>query len=306
MLYSYSIHEVADYINWLYFFHAWGFGPRFASIAGIHDCPSCRTSWVASFPADGQEKAKEAVKLFDDARFMLKRMEERGVIVEGLTELWNANSEGDDLIFHLPAEDRGAGPCEVRFPLLRQQRPSSKDGICWCLADFVRPLSYGQWDRVGLFATTTHAEKVQAEACDVYYQMIVQTLCDRLSEAAAEKMHEEVRKKQWGYAPDECLDMAALHAERFQGIRPAVGYPCLPDQSVVFLIDRLAGLSRIGICLTDTGAMHPSASTCGLIIAHPQARYFSVGHISDEQLQDYACRRGLDEKKMRQFLAGNL
>ncbi len=306
MLYSYPVHEVVEYINWIYFFHSWGFSPRFAHVAQIHDCPSCRNAWVTSFPEEKRKKAEEAARLYDDARFMLMRLGENGITVEGLAEIFWANSEGDDLVFHLASGGTGMEADDFRFPLLRQQRPSGHEEACLCLADFVRPSSSGQWDRVGVFATTTHAGRMEAEACDVYYGMIVQTLCDRLSEAGAEKMHESVRKRQWGYAPDERLDIAGLHAERFQGIRPAVGYPCMPDQSSAFLIDRLAGLGRIGIRLTETGAMSPSASTCGLMLAHPRAHYFPVGRISEEQMHDYARRRGMEGEEMRKFLAGNL
>lgn len=307
MLYSYSVHEAAEFINWLYFFHSWGFGARFARIAEVHACPSCRRSWVGSFASEERAKAEEAVKLYDDARFLLNRLDEENVRIEGLTELFPANSDGDDLIFYLSCGGDGTecGEC-LHFPLLRQQKSSAGADVCLCLSDFVRPASSGIHDRVGVFATAVHAEKSLNNACDVYYHLIVQTLCDRLAEAGAEMMHAEVRKKQWGYAPDEHLDLRALHAERYQGIRPAVGYPSLPDQSVAFLVDQLVQLKRIGIRLTETGAMHPSAATCGLMLAHPAAHYFSVGKISAEQLHDYAVRRGWDELKLRSFLAGNL
>jgi cobalamin-dependent methionine synthase I len=134
----------------------------------------------------------------------------------------------------------------------------------------------------------------------------VKTLSDRLAEATAEKLHETVRKTIWGYAPDEQLSIEQLHNEEFQGIRPAVGYPSLPDQSVNFLLDELLDMQQIGIHLTENGMMQPHASVSGLMLAHPASRYFSIGKIDEEQLHDYASRRRLPVEQMRKFLAANL
>ena len=134
----------------------------------------------------------------------------------------------------------------------------------------------------------------------------MQLLADRLAEAAAERMHEEVRKHYWGYAADEQLSIAEMQQERFQGIRPAVGYPSLPDTSLNFVINDLLDLRQIGIRLTESGAMKPHASVSGLMMAHPQAHYFSVGKIGADQLSDYARRRGLPVEVCRKFLAANL
>ena len=119
-------------------------------------------------------------------------------------------------------------------------------------------------------------------------------------------MHEYVRKTAWGYAPDECLSIPDLLAEKFQGIRPAVGYPSLPDQSVNFLLDSLLDMKQIGITLTENGAMRPHASVCGLMLSHPASHYFSIGQIGEDQLNDYARRRGLPVETARKFLAANL
>lgn len=136
--------------------------------------------------------------------------------------------------------------------------------------------------------------------------MLVQTLADRLAEAATEKMHEYVRKVAWGYAKDENLSIPDLLREKFQGIRPAVGYPSLPDQSVNFLLNDLLHMEQIGITLTENGAMRPHATVCGLILAHPATRYFAVGKIGNDQLEDYARRRKMSVKEIRKFLAANL
>lgn len=141
---------------------------------------------------------------------------------------------------------------------------------------------------------------------DNYLKMMHQLLADRLAEAAAEKLHEDTRKTYWGYAPDERLTMDELHAEKFQGIRPAVGYPSLPDTSLNFIIADALGAKDIGIRLTESGAMKPHASVSGLMIAHPQARYFSLGKIGDDQLHDYARRRGVPVEMMRRFLSASL
>ena len=175
-----------------------------------------------------------------------------------------------------------------------------------CLSDFIRPLSSGVPDTIGLFASSVSAESEGYYKDDPYKHLLVQTLTDRLAEAATEKMHEYVRKTVWGYAPDESLSIPDLLVEKYQGIRPAVGYPSLPDQSVNFILDELLDMKQIGITLTENGAMYPHASVCGLMFSHPQSRYFAVGKIGEDQLEDYACRRGKPIEEMRKFLAANL
>lgn len=294
MLLTYNIADTAPYINWIYFFHAWGFQPRFATIANLHGCDSCRALWLASFPQADCNKAAEAMQLFKEAQRMLARLE--GVLqMKCLFRLCRANADGDNLLLD-----------DVTFPLLRQQTPHADDSPYLCLSDFVRPRSSGIADTVGVFASTVQGEAEAACGDDPYRQLLVQTLADRLAEAATERMHLYVRRTAWGYAPDEDLPIADLLQEKFQGIRPAVGYPSLPDQSVNFLIDRLLNLSRIGIRLTENGAMHPHASVSGLMLAHPAARYFAVGRIGNDQLEDYARRRGLPVDEIRKFLAANL
>jgi cobalamin-dependent methionine synthase I len=221
-----------------------------------------------------------------------------GMQALGITRLLAAGAAGDDIVF-----DNGAA-IAVRLPLLRQQIVSTDTAPCLCLSDFVRPLGSGAEDIVGVFATTVDAAEWEQGEDDPYRKLLVQTLADRLAEAAAERMHEEVRRVQWGYAPEERLTAADLFAERYQGIRPAVGYPSLPDLSVIFLLDGLLPLSEIGVELSENGAMRPHASVCGLMMAHPQACYFSIGRISEEQLTDYAQRRGLSVEMVRRFLGG--
>ena len=293
---SYEIHDLAEYVNWIYFFHAWGFQPRFSQIADIScGCDSCRALWLASFKGEDTMKASEAMQLHKEALRMLNSLDGR-YKVHAVYRLMDANSDGDNIVFN----------GEVRLPLLRQQTRRSPDAPFICLSDYVRPLSSGIKDTVGAFATTAGSEIEKEFEGDDYQLLLAKTLCERLAEAAAEKMHETVRKTVWGYAPDERLTMTQLHNEDYQGIRPAVGYPSLPDMSVSYILDELIDMKRIGISLTETGMMQPHASVCGLMFAHPAASYFSVGKIDEFQLADYASRRGFTVKKMRPYLNSNL
>lgn len=235
------------------------------------------------------------MQLFKEANRMLNQLD-AVYQTHGVVNIMDANADGDDLLLN-----------GKRFPLLRQQAAKlKKDDPFLCLSDFVRPLSSGITDKIGAFATTVDAEMEQLYAEDDYKRMLVQTLSDRLAEATAEKLHEDVRKKLWGYAPDENLSVKDLHNEKYQGIRPAVGYPSLPDQSINFLLDELLDMKQIGISLTENGMMKPHASVCGLMFAHPASRYFSIGKIGEDQLADYAARRGMSIEETKKFLAANL
>mgnify|MGYP000787115197 FL=1 len=235
------------------------------------------------------------MQLFKEANRMLNQLD-AVYQTHGVVNIMDANADGDDLLLN-----------GKRFPLLRQQAAKlKKDDPFLCLSDFVRPLSSGITDKIGAFATTVDAEMEQLYAEDDYKRMLAQTLSDRLAEATAEKLHEDVRKKLWGYAPDENLSVKDLHNEKYQGIRPAVGYPSLPDQSINFLLDELLDMKQIGISLTENGMMKPYASVCGLMFAHPASRYFSIGKIGEDQLADYAARRGMSIEETKKFLAANL
>lgn len=290
----YDIHDLAEYINWIYFFHAWGFQPRYAAIADIHGCDACRAGWLASFPEAERAKAAEAMQLHKEAVRMLNKIDGK-YKVYAIYRLMEANAEGDNLWLE-----------GTLFPLLRQQTRVHPDDPFLCLSDFVRPLSSGIKDTVGGFATTIDPAMEEEFIHDDYQSLLIKTLGERLAEAAAEKIHETLRKEVWGYAKDEKLTMKQLLNEDYQGIRPAVGYPSLPDISVSFLLDKLIDMKRIGIHLTENGMMQPHASVCGLMFAHPASRYFSVGKIDEEQLMDYASRRNIDADVLRKYLAANL
>lgn len=193
-----------------------------------------------------------------------------------------ANSCGEDIILHKEQEDG-----LLTIPLLRQQHPPFL-----CLSDFLPP-------------TCMHAEKIGVFASTVPFQvegLLEQTLADRLAEAAAELGHEIVRKQIWAYAPDENLTPREMFAEHYRGKRPAVGYPSLPDQSINFVLSSLLDFPSLGISLTENGAMIPHASTTGLMISHPQCRHFKVGTIGEDQLADYAMRRGIAPDMIRKFI----
>lgn len=263
---TYNISEIVPYINWAYFFYAWSMNGK---------------------AKDAQlELRSEAEKLLAD---MEGRYQTRAVFA-----LCEANSEGDDIIIN-----------GTRVPMLRQQKViPGKPNLC--LADFIRPASSGVKDAIGLFATSVDAAFTSNNEEDPYQRMLSQTLADRLAEATAEKFHEDVRKKYWGYAADEQLTIKDLLAERYQGIRPAVGYPSIPDTSMNFLLYELLDMKGIGINLTESGMMVPHASVSGFMFAHPQSRYFDLGKIDDDQLEDYARRRNKPVEELRKYLASTL
>ena len=317
----YTLSEVSPYINWLYFFHAWGFPARFAGIAQIHGCDGCRASWLASFPVEDRAKAAEAMQLHKEALRMLAWLDKKGFKTHVRFGLFECNSEGEDIIIHrglstMKDGERLTGDLRneetpiinrTTLSFLRQQTVPYL-----CLADFIRPVNAeGKKDRIGIFAACADESIEQlysepAPDADTYKHLLCQTLADRLAEATIECAHQAVRRSYWGYAPDEQLSIADLHAERFQGIRPAVGYPSLPDQSLNFDLDRLIDFSVIGIRLTENGAMQPHASVSGFMFAHPDARYFAIGPIGEDQLADYAQRKGRTPKEIRPFLTANL
>lgn len=309
---GYKVEDLVPYIDWNYFFFAWGIPARFASAAGVHDCPACRVAWLGGFSSEERGAAAEAQKLMDEARCLLGAWRDRQCAAAfALLPAW---SEGNDICV-LPSEGQG-GNAPMRLPMLRRQVPDA-NGCCLSLADYISPVQPAASSDVrnlppenvlGLFAASVREGDVAAEAEDEekYGQMLCQTLKDRLAEATAEKLHEDVRRIYWAYAPEERLAMSELFAAKYRGIRPAVGYPSLPDQSIIFLIDRLLPFSQIGVRLTENGMMQPHASVAGLMFSHPAAEYFSVGQIDGSQLADYAARRGMAQEQLRKYFFRNI
>lgn len=264
-IFHYTIEELVPYIDWSYLLYAWGIG-------------------------HGRGKAFCAEEMIADAKEILYNAGKE-LRTHAIFALYDAKSCGDDII---------AG--NVRIPLLRQQHAAEgKPNLC--LSDFLSP----RGGEIGFFATTVDKEFCNSGKEDDYNRLLVQSLADRLAEATATVAHRTVRtdKQYWGYATDEQLTPDELNREEYCGIRPAVGYPSLPDQSIIFIIDQLLGLGDIGIELTGNGAMYPPASVCGMMFQHPESRYFAVGDISNEQFIDYCARRGLPQETMRRFLARN-
>ena len=237
------------------------------------------------------KESPQAEEVIKDARAVLKEIGDR-YKTKAVFALCDAKSDGENIIIE-----------DITLPLLRQQH-SREGAYNLCLSDFISPHN----DKVGLFATSVENSFEKEYANDDYMRLIAQTLADRLAEATATLLHREVRtnKELWGYAPNEKLTTEELLAEKNQGIRPAVGYPSLPDQSIIFTIDKLLQLNEASITLTSNGAMTPHAAVCGIMISHPAAQYFSIGKIDETQLKDYATRRGLSVEEARKFLAKNL
>lgn len=265
---TYSIGELMEYINWPYFFHAWGLNGN-----SDHEQERMRTE-------------AEAVLHDYDGKYR----------VYALFSLCDANGDGDDIVI-----------CGgLRIPMLRQQHPSEDGCPMLCLADYLRPLDSGIPDRLGLFATSVDAAMESDSRDDVYRHMMCQTLADRLAEAAAERLHYEVRTRYWGYASGEECCIHRMLVGDYQGIRPAIGYPSLPDVSINFILSDQLGMKDIGIRLTESGMMTPHASVSGFMFAHPAARYFDLGKIGEDQLHDYARRRSVPVSLMRRFLESSL
>jgi 5-methyltetrahydrofolate--homocysteine methyltransferase len=223
--------------------------------------------------------------------------------------VFRANAVGDDI--ELYADEERTEQLAV-IHTLRQQMPKPPGRPNLALADFVAPRAAGVADYVGAFAVTTGhgldelAASFEA-AHDDYNAILAKALADRLAEAFAERLHERVRREYWGYAPDEALDNADLIHEKYQGIRPAPGYPACPDHTEKrTLFDLLRAEANAGITLTESFAMLPTASVSGWYFWHPESQYFGVGKVERDQVEEYARRKGMDLPTMERWLAPNL
>jgi len=217
---------------------------------------------------------------------------------------WPAASEGNDIVLFT---DEGRSRELVRFPMLRQQ---GGEAPFRCLADFVAPRDSGLADHVGAFAVTAglgadELAKQYQEARDDYSSIIVKALADRLAEAFAEMLHAKVRRE-WGYGAGEKLSSEDLIAEKYRGIRPAFGYPACPEHSEKVKLFDLLRAPSAGITLTESFAMWPAASVSGIYLAHPQARYFDLGRIGRDQVEDYAGRKGISMDEAERLLSPRL
>jgi 5-methyltetrahydrofolate--homocysteine methyltransferase len=269
------------YIDWTFFLHAWELKGRYPAIL------------------DDPERGPVARELLEAAEALLDRFEgDGGLRAEGVHGIWPAFAQGDDIVLE----------GDVRFPMLRQQAEHGDSRPNRSLADFVAPEETGLVDHVGAFAISVHGAEEVATAFerdgDDYNSIMVKALADRLAEAGAEWLHEQTRRA-W-YAPDEHLSDEELSGERFQGIRPAFGYPACPDHSEKPRLFALLDAGRVGMELTESCAMIPAASVSGIYLGHPSARYFSVGRIGRDQVEDYAKRKGEPLAEVERWLRPNL
>ena len=312
---NFDLAELAQYIDWGPFFQTW-------DLAG-------------PFPAILKDEVvgAEAVRVYADAQRMLKRLiEGRWLTASGVMGLYPANSVGDDIEIY--TDESRTEVAMTWYGLRQQTEKTAVEGVMRpsrCLADFVAPkllapeliaaragstCAKGQNDSkiadyIGIFAVTAglgadKKEKYFLDDHDDYSSIMFKSLADRLAEAFAEAMHQRVRKDLWGYVPAEALDKDAMIAEKYQGIRPAPGYPACPDHSVKKEMFELLRADEVGMALTTSLAMTPAASVSGFYLSHPQSTYFSVGKIGDDQLQDLAGRRGLKASDLQRLLAPNL
>ena len=283
---DWDLADLRNYIDWTPFFRAWELHGNF---------PAILTDEIVG---------ESATSLFADANAMLdKIINEKWLRAKGVAGLWPCRRDGDDVLVYCEQTE-----AHVRLPFLRQQIAKRAGKANMCLADFIS--RDGDW--IGGFAVTTghgietHLAQFKANIDD-YSDIMLKALADRLAEAFAERMHEHVRKDLWGYAPDEQFTPEALNREEYRGIRPAPGYPACPDHSLKpTLFDLLDATHTTGITLTESFAMLPTAAVSGLYFGHPQSEYFGVARIGDDQVSDYAARRGLDMDRARQYLRPNL
>jgi len=279
-----SLAELRPYIDWTFFFHAWDMKGRYPAIL------------------EHPEKGAAARDLFENASALLDRIVTESLLTpRGVHGFWAAAAEADDIVL-----DTGNG--DVRFPMLRQQGAHDDTRPNRSLADFVAPADTGLSDHIGGFAVGVHgadelAGSFEADGDD-YNAIMVKALADRLAEAFAEWLHLQSRRS-W-YAPEEHLASDDLVGERYRGIRPAFGYPACPDHSEKSTLFSLLGAGEAGLSLTESYASLPGSSVSGLYFGHPAARYFAIGRIGRDQVEDYAGRKGMDLATVERWLRPNL
>ncbi|MGA2127126.1 MAG: methionine synthase, partial [Xanthobacteraceae bacterium] len=286
---DYPLGELVDYIDWSPFFATWELKGKFPAIL------------------EDERLGSAARALHADAQAMLRRIvSENWFRAAAVVGFWRANSVGDDIA--LFADDSRTNPVAV-LHTLRQQLVRREGRANLALSDFVAPLDSGIADYVGGFTVTAGLGEDEVSerfkrSNDDYSSIMVKALADRLAEAFAERMHQQVRRELWGYAPDETLGPADLIAETYRGIRPAPGYPAQPDHTEKGTLFALLGAEeRIGVRLTESFAMWPGAAVSGLYFSHPDSRYFGVGKVERDQVEDYAARKSWTTAQAEKWLA---
>lgn len=289
---SYPLAEICDYIDWTPFFQTWMLYGRYPGILS------------------DEKVGEEARKLFEDAQVMLQKIvEEKSLQANAVVGFYPANSTGDDsVILH----NEEINKVELnRFHFLRQQNKKAQNLPNFCLADFIAPADSKKTDYLGMFAVTTGigleklVDKYKQEQDD-YSEIMVKALADRLAEAFAELLHLKVRREFWGYSPHESMAVDDLIAENYLGIRPAPGYPACPEHTEKGTLFAILKAEEAGITLTESYAMYPASSVSGFYFSHPDSKYFGLGKIGRDQLEDYAKRKNRPVEEMEKWLSPNL
>ncbi len=286
---DYSLQTLASYIDWTPFFHTW--------------------ELTGKYPDIFQDKiiGESAKNLFSDAKILLKKIiEEKWLRANAVIGFFPANRVGDDIEIYT---NENRDKVLMTLHMLRQQTKKTNNMPNLCLADFIAPKSSGVRDYIGGFAVTSggnldkYVQQFESQH-DEYNSILLKALADRLAEAFAEHMHERVRKEFWGYVPTEHLNNEELIGEKYQGIRPAPGYPACPDHTEKPLLFKLLDVSKqTGITLTENFAMWPASSVSGFYFSHPKSQYFGVGKIQNDQVEDYAKRKKMDIALIKRWLA---
>lgn len=291
MLRNFPLDTLVKYIDWTPFFNTWELAGRYPAIL------------------EDEVVGEQARSLFEDAKAMLKQIVDRKLLkAHGVCGIWPANRKGADDVVVFRDQERSKE--RMTFHFLRQQNEKSARAYNHSLADFVAPEGTADW--IGGFAVTAGdglselVAKYEADQDD-YQSIMAKALADRLAEAFAEYLHGHVRQILWGYAPEENLDVDALVRERYQGIRPAPGYPACPDHTEKgLLFELLQATEATGITLTESYAMWPAAAVSGFYFSHPESKYFGLGKVKEDQIADYAQRKGMSVAEVERWLSPNL
>jgi 5-methyltetrahydrofolate--homocysteine methyltransferase len=285
------LESLVEYIDWTFFFATWQMHGKYPAIF------------------EDPKKGAEARKLYDEAQVLLRRIiDEKLLRASGVYGFWPATSDGDDVVLF---DEDGQGREIYRFPMLRQQETKSENQKKYlALSDYVAPVESGLTDHMGAFAVTAGlgadalAHAFEKEGDD-YQAIMAKSLADRLAEAFAEYLHQQVRRE-WGYETGPVLSHADLVGEKYRGIRPAYGYPACPDHSEKDKLFALLQADQAGLALTESWAMTPAASVSGIYIGHPKAKYFQLGRVEIDQIEDYARRKGEPRRRIESALRPNL
>jgi 5-methyltetrahydrofolate--homocysteine methyltransferase len=291
-LIDYPLEELRKYIDWTFFFHAWKIPGKYPEIF------------------NDPLKGEEALKIYNDAQEMLDEIiAKRMVQARGVFGFYPARSVGEDVVIY---QDEQGKKQVSAFHFLRNQEKKEEGIPNLSLADFIAPQDTGIMDHIGIFAVTAGIGiekwvKHYEDELDDYSSFMLKIMADRLVEAFAERLHERVRKEFWGYAPDENIPLSNLLREEYEGIRPAPGYPGCPEHSEKLTIFNLLDAGKnAGITLTENFAMYPAAAVSGYYFSHEFSRYFNLGKVSEEQVEDYARRKNISVEQAKKYLRQNL